>query len=75
MKCPNCKTEMEISNGVATCPKCGARYRVKESEEERYVAKPQTVQTHEATVPEKPKTNDLADIKRRLAAADEAGNE
>lgn len=71
MKCPNCKTEMEISNGVATCPKCGARYRVKESEEERYVAKPQTVQTHEATVPEKPKTNDLADIKRRLAAADE----
>lgn len=71
MKCPNCKTEMEISNGVATCPKCGARYRVKESEEERQVAKPQTVQTHEATVPEKPKTNDLADIKRRLAAADE----
>lgn len=71
MKCPNCKTEMEISNGVATCPKCGARYRVKESEEERYVAKPQTVQTHEATVPEKPKTNDLADIKRRLAAVDE----
>ena len=71
MKCPNCKTEMEISNGVATCPKCGARYRVKESDEERQVAKPQTVQTHEATLPEKPKTNDLADIKRRLAAADE----
>ena len=71
MKCPNCKTEMEISNGVATCPKCGARYRVKESEEERYVAKPQTVQAYETTVPEKPKTNDLADIKRRLAAADE----
>lgn len=71
MKCPNCKTEMEISNGVATCPKCGARYRVKESEEERYVAKPQTVQAYETTVPEKPKTNDLADIKRRLAAVDE----
>lgn len=67
MKCPNCKTEMEISSGVATCPKCGARYRVKESEEERYVAKPQTVQAYETTVPEKPKTNDLADIKRRLA--------
>lgn len=71
MKCPNCKTEMEISNGVATCPKCGARYRVKESDEERQVAKPQTVQAYETTVPEKPKTNDLADIKRRLAAADE----
>lgn len=71
MKCPNCKTEMEISNGVATCPKCGARYRVKESEEERQVAKPQTVQAYETTVPEKPKTNDLTDIKRRLAAVDE----
>lgn len=71
MKCPNCKTEMEISNGVATCPKCGARYRVKESDEERQVAKPQTVQAYETTVPEKPKTNDLADIKRRLAAVDE----
>lgn len=71
MKCPNCKTEMEISNGVATCPKCGARYRVKESDEERQVAKPQTVQAYETTVPEKPKANDLADIKRRLAAADE----
>ena len=71
MKCPNCKTEMEISNGVATCPKCGARYRVKESDEDRQVAKPQTVQAYETTVPEKPKTNDLADIKRRLAAVDE----
>lgn len=71
MKCPNCKTEMEISNGIATCPKCGARYRVKESEEERQVAKPATTQATETAVPEKPKANDLADIKRRLAAADE----
>ncbi len=67
MKCPNCKTEMEISNGVATCPKCGARYRVKESEEERYVAKPQTVQTHEATVPEASEVDEVQELKRRLA--------
>ena len=69
MKCPNCKTEMEVSGGVATCPKCGARYKATEQTREHMTAPPTSTPFEATTSP--PKANDLQDIKRRLAAADE----
>ena len=67
MKCPNCKTEMEISNGVATCPKCGARYRVKESDEETDEIRQPVQNVEMANEPETPEVNEVQELKRRLA--------
>lgn len=67
MKCPNCKTEMEISNGVATCPKCGARYRVKESDEETDEIRQPVQNVEMANEPEASEVDEVQELKRRLA--------
>ena len=67
MKCPNCKTEMEISSGVATCPKCGARYRVKESDEETDEIRQPVQNVEMANEPEASEVDEVQELKRRLA--------
>ena len=64
MKCPNCKSEMEVSGGVATCPKCGARYKATEQTREHMTAPPTSPPFEATTSPSK--ANDLQDIKRCL---------